>query len=132
MLDQRLVQRFQKDWIEAWNAHDLDRVLPYFADDFDVWAPAINEVTGETRGSLRGKAALADYWQRAQRFAARDHFELVSAVATADSLTLYYKGVRGRLAAETFYFDAASKVHKVLSMMGDFLALCSRYERRLN
>jgi hypothetical protein len=132
MLDQQLVQQFPKDWIEAWNGHDPDRVLAYFSDDFDVWAPAINEVTGETRGSLHGKAALADYWQRAQLVAPEARFALVSTLVTPDCVTLYYKGLGGRLAAETFFFDRNCKVCKVLSMLGEFLTICRCRDKRLN
>jgi ketosteroid isomerase-like protein len=30
---------FAEDWIAAWNAHDLDRVLSHYADDIVFLSP---------------------------------------------------------------------------------------------
>ena len=36
-----------KEWIEAWNAHDADRVLSHYADDFEMSSPYIVTLANE-------------------------------------------------------------------------------------
>jgi ketosteroid isomerase-like protein len=130
MVDPQLAHQLPHDWIEAWNRNEPDRLLSHFSDDFEVWAPAIFEVTGDCRGALRGKAALSDYWARARHVTPEARFELVSTLVTTSRVTLYYKGVGGRLAAESFCFDANRKICKVISMMGEFLSIGARAARQ--
>jgi ketosteroid isomerase-like protein len=33
MLTQQQAQDFAQDWIEAWNYHDLDRILSHYDED---------------------------------------------------------------------------------------------------
>ena len=72
---------------------------------------------------VRGKAALADYWDSARRLVPELRFECVTTLVVRDSVTLYYKGIGGRLAAETFFFGSDCKVCRVLTMLGEFLSV---------
>jgi ketosteroid isomerase-like protein len=36
MIDQHFAEHFASEWIAAWNAHDLTRVLSHYADDFEM------------------------------------------------------------------------------------------------
>ena len=46
------------------------------------------------------------------------HFELISVLAGVSSVTIYYKGGGGRLAAEVFFFDADHNVSKAVAHYG--------------
>jgi ketosteroid isomerase-like protein len=35
MLTQTTAEAFASEWIEAWNSHDLDRILAHYSDDFE-------------------------------------------------------------------------------------------------
>ena len=37
-LTHEFARRFAEEWIAAWNAHDLERILAHYTDDFDVLA----------------------------------------------------------------------------------------------
>jgi ketosteroid isomerase-like protein len=104
-------QRFAAEWIEAWNSHDLDKVLSHYADDFEMSSPYIAQIAGEPSGMLRGKHQVAAYWAQALQRMPNLHFELLNTLVGVDSLTLYYQGVSG-LAAEVLHFDASGKVIK--------------------
>ena len=56
MIDQQWAQAFAKDWIASWNAHDMDRILSHYTDDFEMSSPLIVERLGLPEGKLRGKA----------------------------------------------------------------------------
>ena len=102
-------RRFAEDWIAAWNSHDLERILEHYEDDFEMTSPIIPIVAGEPSGKLRGKAAVGAYWAKALAKTPDLHFELVTALAGMDSVTVYYKGHRG-LSAEVLHFGPSGKV----------------------
>ena len=114
-MDKLFAEHFAADWIESWNAHDLDRVLSHYADDFEMSSPVIIQIAGEPSGTLRGKAAVGAYWRKALQMIPDLKFELVSVLTGVSSITICYKGARGRLAAEVFHFGSDRKVTKAFA-----------------
>ncbi|HXG29004.1 MAG TPA: nuclear transport factor 2 family protein [Nevskiales bacterium] len=102
-------RRFAADWAAAWNAHDLDRILAHYAEDFEMRSPMIVQVTGEPTGCLRGKTAVRAYWAQALAALPKLRFEVLDVLCGMDSLTVYYQGHRGRV-AEVFEFGADGRV----------------------
>ena len=101
--------RFAGEWIAAWNAHDMERILAHYTDDFEMSSPVIVELMGEPSGTLKGKAAIRDYWSRALARLPDLRFELLEVYAGAASVVIHYNGPRGA-SAEVFWFNAAGKV----------------------
>jgi hypothetical protein len=114
-MDKSFAEHFAADWIEAWNAHDLGRILAHYAEDFEMSSPAIIQIAGEPTGTLRGRAAVGAYWKKALDLMPDLEFELLSALAGISSITLCYKGGWGRLAAEVFHFGPDKKVAKAFA-----------------
>lgn len=114
-MEKTFAERFAAEWIESWNAHDLGRVLSHYAEDFEMSSPVIVQIAGEPTGRLRGKAAVGAYWRKALDLIPDLKFELLSVLAGVSSITLYYRGARGRLAAEVFHFDPDQKVTKAFA-----------------
>lgn len=111
MLSREFAEHFAADWIEAWNCHNLDRILSHYAEDFEMSSPYIAQIAGEASGQLRGKAAVGAYWKLALARMPELRFELKEILIGAHSLTLYYRGARG-MAAEVFFFDPSGLVAK--------------------
>jgi hypothetical protein len=117
-MDKAFAEHFAADWIESWNARDLDRVLSHYADDFEMSSPVIIQVTAEPSGSLRGKASVGAYWSKALQLIPDLQFHLVSVLVGVGSVTIYYNGAGGRLAAEVFFFDSNQKVARAVAHYG--------------
>jgi len=49
-------------WLAAFNARDLDRLLALYADDAAHFSPKLLARRPETKGLVRGTAALRDWW----------------------------------------------------------------------
>lgn len=49
-ISREFAERFADEWIAAWNARDLPRVLSRYEDDFEMASPLVVEVAGEPRG----------------------------------------------------------------------------------
>jgi hypothetical protein len=114
-MDNAFADHFATEWIAAWNAHDLDRVLLHYANGFEMSSPYIVALAGEPSGTLSGKPAVGAYWRKALSLFPDLHFDLVSVLVGANSITLYYKGAHGRNVAEVFHFDAEQKVSRAFA-----------------
>jgi ketosteroid isomerase-like protein len=97
------------EWIEAWNSHDLDRILSHYSDDFVMSSPRIVTVADEPTGVLRGKGPVGAYWKRALELTPNLRYQLLGTFVGADSVALHYRGPRG-LAVETFFFGPDGRV----------------------
>ena len=111
MIDKAFADKFAADWIDAWNAHDLERVLSHYTDDFEMSSPVIIKLAGEPLGTLKGKHAMGIYWTKALELMPHLHFDLHATLIGVNSITLYYHGARGP-AAEVFHFNRDGKVTK--------------------
>ena len=109
MITRAFAEQFAADWIEAWNSHDLARILEHYSDDFVMSSPRIAVVAGESTGVLAGKAAIGAYWQKALALAPALRFTLREVFVGADCVVIHYEGVRGP-AAEVFFFGADGRV----------------------
>jgi ketosteroid isomerase-like protein len=114
-LDKTFAERFAAEWIEAWNAHDLNRVLSHYAENFEMSSPYIVQIAREPSGTLRGKAAVGAYWKKALELVPDLKFELVTVFVGAHSIALYYKGALGRIVAEVLHFGPDGKVVKAFA-----------------
>ena len=56
---------FAEAWVDAWNAHDLERILSHYAEDVVFESAGVTRVMGDPSGRVSGKPALRDYWSRA-------------------------------------------------------------------
>lgn len=105
-------------WVEAWNAHDLDAILSHYAEDVEFTSPFVVRLTGDPSGTLRGKAALGDYFSRGLAAYPDLRFELLRTLTGVDSVTLYYRSVNGLYAAETMQVGADGLVKRVWAHYG--------------
>lgn len=107
-------QAFAEEWVAAWNAHDLERILGHYRDDFEIITPMIKMSLGIDAGSLVGKAAIADYWRAALEKMPDLYFELLDVCTGVNSIAVYYKSAMDTLAIEVMEFDSEGKVKRVV------------------
>jgi ketosteroid isomerase-like protein len=110
MIDADAAQTFAREWVKAWNDHDLEAILSHYAEDVVFHSPRIRLVTGKNVVALNGKAALRDYWGRALELARDLYFEVDQVFTGSDALTILYTNHRQQTVAETFIFGADGKV----------------------
>lgn len=78
MIDQRRAEDFAREWVEAWNAHDLDRIMAHYDDDVVFTSPFVAEVAGRADGTIEGAASLRPYFTAALARSPDLHFADVS------------------------------------------------------
>lgn len=107
--------QFAREWIEAWNARDLERVLSHYSDDFEMSSPFIVALTGEASGTLRGKTQVRAYWQTALERHPDLHFELLEVFTSVESLVILHKAVQGRRVTEVLLLNEEGQVYKAMA-----------------
>lgn len=110
MIDSDFAQRFAREWVQAWNDHDLEAILSHYAEDVVFHSPRIRLVTGRDIDSVSGKGGLRDYWGAALSQSRDLFFEIDQVFAGSDALTILYTNHRQQSVAETFVFGAGGKV----------------------
>jgi len=108
-------QTFAQEWIAAWNSHDLDRVLSHYSDNFEMTSPFIAAMMNEPSGTIKGKGKVRAYWAKALERIPDLHFKLIEALASVNSIAIYYEAVLGKRAVEVFFFDKHGKVARGLA-----------------
>lgn len=109
MIDRAFAEQFAAEWVAAWNAHDLERILSHYAENFEMSSPVIAKLMGEPSGSLKGKENVRTYWAKALAMNPTLSFRLEQVLAGVNSVTICYEGHRGA-SAEVFHFDGNGKV----------------------
>ena len=118
MLDREFAERFSKEWIEAFNSHDLDRIFDLYDDDFTMTSPYIKARMGIESGVLNGKEAVRPYWEKSLSMNPPLNFELVDVFVGVSSLVVFYKNIGRKLVCETFTFNNNGKVTTGCSQHG--------------
>lgn len=104
-----LIAKFECEWIEAWNAHDVDWILAHYRHDIRFISPFAARA-GAPHGELRGRRALRDYFKRALASYPALHFEPIAALGGIRSIALHYRSVEDRQAIEVMELDARGQV----------------------
>jgi ketosteroid isomerase-like protein len=108
------------EWIAAWNAHDLERILSHYSDDFEMSSPLIVEREGIASGTLKGKAAIRPYWQKGLDARPPLRFELQDVLVGVDTIAIYYRSVtRNRMVAEILRVNAGGSIVSAAAVYAD-------------
>jgi hypothetical protein len=110
MIEHALAQAFAAEWIDAWNSHDLNRILSHYSEEFEFSSPFIIKLMGESSGRLKGKASIEAYWSKGLALRPDLHFELLAVLSGVDSLIIHYRRHDGSNASEYFELGAGGKV----------------------
>jgi ketosteroid isomerase-like protein len=112
MTTRELADRLAREWVGAWNAHDLDAVLAHYHEDVVFSSPFVAELRGGD-GTLHGRDELREYFERALRTFPDLVFTDLRVTVGATSVCLIYRSVRGLLAAETMILDDDGRARQV-------------------
>ena len=96
---------FVDEWLTAWNRHDVDAVLAHFHDDVVFTSPVAARVIPDSKGVVRGKAALHEYWSAALESMPDLHFAIVGVYRGESVLVINYRNQRGDVVNEVLEFD---------------------------
>jgi predicted ester cyclase len=112
-LQASFAREFAQEWVEAWNSHDLERILTHYDDEIILTSPvALKLLSGD--GTVRGKAALREYFLRGLLAFPDLRFDLIDALWGTETIVLFYlNNVRGTKTAEVMLLNSEGKIREV-------------------
>ena len=101
-----------REWIAAWNSHDLERVLAMYAEDSEMTSDRIPALGFDPSGTLHGKDRIRAYWSLALQRLPNLHFELIDLYVSPDSVVVFYQNERGARVCEYLRVDGGGKIRQ--------------------
>lgn len=113
MIEMQQAKTIAADWIEAWNAHDLERILTHYAEDLEFVSPLVVTRLGRSDGTIRTRADLRAYFEPSLEKDSTLRFTLIDVMAGVSSVTLVYRNHRDLIVAEIMFLDANGLANRV-------------------
>jgi predicted ester cyclase len=112
-LSEAIAKDLAQDWIEAWNGHELERILAHYDEEIVLISPVAQTMLGGD-GAIRGKAALRGYFLRGLEAYPDLRFDLIDVLWGVETLVLYYSNnFRGNKTAEVMQIGPTGKILRV-------------------
>jgi ketosteroid isomerase-like protein len=115
MLTEEQARKFAQEWIDAWNAHDIDRILAHYAENIVLVSPAAARLMEDAAGTVRGRQALQDYFKKGLEAFPYLRFDLIDVMWGVSSIILYYNNQKGTKTGEFMELDSNGKVIRAVA-----------------
>jgi len=106
-------KQFADEWINAWNSHDLDRIMNHYAEELEFYSPLIIKLNINPDGRITHKTDLREYFKIGLEKFPDLHFSLQHVLVGLNSVVLYYGSVNNTLSAEFMLFNEEGKISQV-------------------
>ena len=77
-------------WFEAFNEHDLEKLLSLYDDNAQHYSPKLKIRKPETQGLIKGKVALREWWQDAFDRLPSLQYEVIKLTADEEQVFMEY------------------------------------------
>lgn len=84
------LQSIAMRWFEAFNAHNLEKLLSLYDDEAQHFSPKLKIRQPETNGLVIGKAAMRAWWQDSFDRLPTLHYQVTSLTASSDRVFMEY------------------------------------------
>ncbi|WP_198246344.1 nuclear transport factor 2 family protein [methane-oxidizing endosymbiont of Gigantopelta aegis] len=88
MMEMTMAKNFSQSWEQAWNAHDIDRIMLHYADDIVLVSPIAAKLLGQAE--VMGVKAVRRYFIKGLDAYPDLRFRVLEVFAGEQSLVLYY------------------------------------------
>jgi maltose-binding protein MalE len=105
--------RFALEWIDAWNSHDLNKILSHYSEEIEYHSIFVEQMMIDQNGKIDNKSDLGIYFSIALSKYPELCFQFKRVYTGAQSILISYKSVNSKLAAEYVRFDKNGKINFV-------------------
>ena len=81
------------NWFEAFNSHNLDKLLSLYDDEAEHYSPKLKIRHPETNGLVVGKEALRIWWKDAFDRLPTLHYKVTSLTSNSDRVFMEYSRI---------------------------------------
>jgi hypothetical protein len=115
MITESEVKGFARQWVAAWNSHDLDAIMSHYDVDVVLISPVAAKILDRPSGTVEGDAALRNYFKRGLELYPNLRFELLDVMCGLASIVVLYKNQKGTMTAEFMEFGKNGKIIRVVA-----------------
>jgi len=115
MLTEDKARNLAAHWIQAWNSHDLDKIMSHYGEDVVLVSPVAERILNDPSGTVKGKDALRAYFMKGLEVYPDLKFDLLDMMWGLSSVVLYYVNQKGTKAGEFMEIDSKGKVVRVIA-----------------
>jgi len=109
------VKGFARQWVAAWNSHDLDAIMSHYDVDVVLISPVAAKILDRPSGTVEGDAALRNYFKRGLELYPNLRFELLDVMCGLASIVVLYKNQKGTMTVEFMEFGKNGKIIRVVA-----------------
>lgn len=80
-----------REWFEAFNTHDIERLLSLYDDNAQHYSPRLRERQPKTKGWISGKEALRAWWQDAFERLPSLRYKILSLIPNGSAVHMRYE-----------------------------------------
>lgn len=95
MIDPTEAKTFAQQWIQAWNNHDLNTIMDFYADSITHISPKLTMLFGAASDTINNKQDLQDYFEAGLKRSPDLHFSLEHVYAGANSVVIVFQSTTG-------------------------------------
>lgn len=99
------ISKFANEWLQAWNDHNVEKVLSHFHDDVRFASPIAASMIPGSRGVINGKANLREYWTVALKRVPDLKFSIENIFVGVDIVVIEYRNQKDVLVSEVLIFE---------------------------
>jgi hypothetical protein len=115
MIDPKEARRYAENWIEAWNSHDIDRIMDFYAESICHITPKLTMLFGSVSDAIKDKDELRDFFLAALKRSPELHFTLTDVFAGAESIVICFDSTTGIYVAVVLILDEHRKITRYMA-----------------
>jgi ketosteroid isomerase-like protein len=104
MIDRERAEGLAREWLDAWNAHDPERVVAHFAADVTVSSPLLAQLRPPSTGVIHGKDEVLDYYREGLAAVGDLRFEMIEVCTGVAEVVIVYRNHRGVIVTESLEY----------------------------
>jgi ketosteroid isomerase-like protein len=105
-----------EEWVEAWNAHDLDAIIALYAPGVVFQTPTIIATLGIADGVVEGREQLREHFARGLARLPDLRFELEQIYVGVRAIAITYRWADRTPVAELHEYDDQSLIERVQAL----------------
>jgi len=104
-----------KDWIGAWNSHDLERIMSHYSPDVVFEAETVRARWEKPDGKLLGIAELRKHFALGLELAPQLKFQLEQVLLAPSGYAILYRRENGNRVIDCVTMNDAGQATKVIA-----------------
>jgi ketosteroid isomerase-like protein len=104
-----------KNWIEAWNTHDLERILSHYSQNVVFEAETVKMRWNKADGKLYGIEELRKHFALGLELAPKLKFEFEQVFLAPSGYAIMYRRENGNRVIDTITIDDVGHAAKVIA-----------------